>query len=201
MRPVAAALGNGQDGVAIANANNNSLIGCTFFQNPFAFYNVIAGNGGNGVSVTSANNVTVQANFLGIGADNCDDRFPTTATASWLPELRRIRRLAVSFRWEMSSRATPLMGSWFATRPAVSSPSTPLLESQHSRPLLLRTGWTGSSSPRRAATTRSEPVLSPAIMAMALRLAAMPRVYRSQKPPLEPTPRSFQQFQTREAVS
>ena len=64
------ALGNGQDGVSIANASNNSLIGCTFFQNPFAYYNVIAGNGGNGVSVTSANNATVQANFLGIGADN-----------------------------------------------------------------------------------------------------------------------------------
>jgi trimeric autotransporter adhesin len=64
------ALGNGQDGVGIANANNNSLIGCTLFQNPFAYYNVIAGNVGNGVSITSANNVTVQANFLGIGADN-----------------------------------------------------------------------------------------------------------------------------------
>jgi trimeric autotransporter adhesin len=64
------ALGNGGDGVAIANASNNSLIGCTLFQNPFVFYNVIAGNGGNGLSLTNANNVTVQANFLGIAADN-----------------------------------------------------------------------------------------------------------------------------------
>jgi trimeric autotransporter adhesin len=64
------ALGNGQDGVAIVNSNNNALIGCTFYQNPFVFYNVIAGNQGNGVSITNANNVTVQANFLGIGADN-----------------------------------------------------------------------------------------------------------------------------------
>jgi len=64
------ALGNGMDGVAIANASNNSLIGCTLFQNPFVFYNVIAGNVGNGVSLTNANNVTVQANFLGIAADN-----------------------------------------------------------------------------------------------------------------------------------
>ncbi len=48
------ALGNGEDGVAIANANNNSLIGCTLFQNPFVFYNVIAGNAGNGVSLTNA---------------------------------------------------------------------------------------------------------------------------------------------------
>jgi parallel beta-helix repeat protein len=64
------ALGNGQDGVAIDNANNNSLIGCTLYQNPFVFYNVIAGNQGNGVRIKNANNVTVQANFLGIGADN-----------------------------------------------------------------------------------------------------------------------------------
>jgi trimeric autotransporter adhesin len=63
-------LGNGQDGVAIDNANNNSLIGCTFYQNPFVFYNVIAGNQGNGLRINDANNVTVQANFLGIGADN-----------------------------------------------------------------------------------------------------------------------------------
>jgi trimeric autotransporter adhesin len=66
----AAAVGNRQDGVAIANANNNSLIGCTLFQNPFVFYNVIAGNAGNGVSLNNANNVTVHANFLGIAADN-----------------------------------------------------------------------------------------------------------------------------------
>jgi hypothetical protein len=64
------AVGNGQDGVAIANANGNSLIGCTLYQNPFVFYNVIAGNTGNGLSINSANSVTVQANFLGIGADN-----------------------------------------------------------------------------------------------------------------------------------
>jgi parallel beta-helix repeat protein len=64
------ALGNGQDGVAITNSSNNSLIGCTLFQNPFVFYNVIAGNHGNGLSINSSNNVTVQANFLGMGADN-----------------------------------------------------------------------------------------------------------------------------------
>jgi parallel beta-helix repeat protein len=64
------ALGNGQDGVAITNSNNNSLIGCTLFQNPFVFYNVIAGNRGNGLSINSSNNVTVQANFFGMGADN-----------------------------------------------------------------------------------------------------------------------------------
>lgn len=65
-----AALGNTLDGVAIDNADSNSLIGCTFQQDPFVFYNVISGNGGNGLRVTNANNTTIQANFFGIGADD-----------------------------------------------------------------------------------------------------------------------------------
>jgi trimeric autotransporter adhesin len=64
------ALGNAQDGVAITNANGNQLIGCTFQQDPFVFYNVLSGNGGNGLRITSSNNTTVQANFMGVGADN-----------------------------------------------------------------------------------------------------------------------------------
>ncbi len=64
------ALGNGKDGVAIDNANDNSLVGCTFYQNPFVFYNVVAGNRGNGLTINNSNDITVQANFLGIGADN-----------------------------------------------------------------------------------------------------------------------------------
>jgi trimeric autotransporter adhesin len=64
------ALGNALDGVAIVSSDNNSLLGCTLYENPFVFYNVIAGNGGNGLSITNSNNVTVQANFLGMGADN-----------------------------------------------------------------------------------------------------------------------------------
>ncbi len=44
-----AALGNHLDGVDIVNANDNALIGCTFQQDPFVFYNVISGNGGNGL--------------------------------------------------------------------------------------------------------------------------------------------------------
>ncbi len=63
-------LGNYLDGVNIDGADNNSLIGCTFFENPFVFYNVIGGNGGNGVRVNNSDNITVQANFLGMGADN-----------------------------------------------------------------------------------------------------------------------------------
>jgi trimeric autotransporter adhesin len=64
------ALGNTQDGVAIVKANGNQLIGCTFQQSPFVFYNVISGNGGNGLRITNSNNTTVQADFMGAGADN-----------------------------------------------------------------------------------------------------------------------------------
>lgn len=64
------ALGNRLDGVAIENANGNELIGCTFQQSPFVFYNVLSGNGGNGLRITNSNDTTVQANFMGVGANN-----------------------------------------------------------------------------------------------------------------------------------
>ncbi|QEH36148.1 hypothetical protein OJF2_47080 [Aquisphaera giovannonii] len=64
------ALGNRLDGVAIDGASGNSLLGCTFQQDPFVFYNVISGNGGNGLRITNSNDTTVQANFLGVGANN-----------------------------------------------------------------------------------------------------------------------------------
>jgi parallel beta-helix repeat protein len=64
------ALGNRLDGVAIVNADGNQLLGCTFQQNPFVFYNVLSGNGGNGLRITNSNNTTVQANFMGAGANN-----------------------------------------------------------------------------------------------------------------------------------
>jgi hypothetical protein len=63
-------LGNRLDGVAIVSANGNELIGCTFQQDPFVFYNVLSGNGGNGLRITNSNNTTVQANFIGVGANN-----------------------------------------------------------------------------------------------------------------------------------
>lgn len=65
-----AAIGNGGDGVNISNANNNQLIGCTFEDNPFIYYNVLSGNGGNGLRVYNSNAVLVQANFFGAGANN-----------------------------------------------------------------------------------------------------------------------------------
>lgn len=64
------ALGNGLNGVLILNANNNSLIGCTFVDEPFVYYNVISGNGANGLQITNSDNVVVQANFFGAGANN-----------------------------------------------------------------------------------------------------------------------------------
>ena len=63
-------LGNTLDGVAIVSANQNALLGTTFRQNPFVFYNVLSGNGANGLRITDSNNTIVQANFMGMGADN-----------------------------------------------------------------------------------------------------------------------------------
>ncbi len=65
-----AALANSGDGVAIVNANSNSLIGCSFTENPFVYYNVLSGNDGNGLVIENSNNTTVQGNFMGLGADN-----------------------------------------------------------------------------------------------------------------------------------
>lgn len=64
------AIGNTLDGVIIRNANNNQLIGCTFADNPFIYYNVLSGNGGNGLHVADSNAILVQANFFGAGANN-----------------------------------------------------------------------------------------------------------------------------------
>jgi len=64
------AVANALDGVLIRNANNNSLIGCTFPDNPFIYYNVLSGNGGSGLHVTDSNAILVQANFFGAGANN-----------------------------------------------------------------------------------------------------------------------------------
>lgn len=64
------AIGNGADGVLIRNANNNSLIGCTFEDQPFIYYNVLSGNRANGLHIEDSNAVLVQANFFGAGANN-----------------------------------------------------------------------------------------------------------------------------------
>jgi Right handed beta helix region len=64
------ALGNAGNGVWLDHAPGTSLVGCTFQQNPFVYYNVVSGNGRNGLRVTSSDNVTVHANFFGVGANN-----------------------------------------------------------------------------------------------------------------------------------
>ncbi len=65
-----AAMGNKEDGVAITKADGNSLIGCTIQDDPFVYYNVLSGNGGNGLRVTNSDDTTVQADFMGAGANN-----------------------------------------------------------------------------------------------------------------------------------
>lgn len=65
-----AALANGGDGVAVVGAQGTSLLGTTFRQSPFVFYNVLSGNVGNGLRITNSTETTVQANFTGTGANN-----------------------------------------------------------------------------------------------------------------------------------
>jgi hypothetical protein len=64
------AVPNGGNGVAIVSANNNSLLGCGFYQSPFVYYNVLSGNYGNGIHVKDSRYTTIQANFAGIDAAN-----------------------------------------------------------------------------------------------------------------------------------
>jgi parallel beta-helix repeat protein len=61
-------LGNWFNGVDIENSSGNGILGCAFYQNPFAYYNVISGNYGHGVQVNNANNTTFQGNYVGIDA-------------------------------------------------------------------------------------------------------------------------------------
>lgn len=64
------AMGNGGDGVVILRANDNTLSGCKFVDNPFVYYNVVSGNAKNGLHISDSSGTVVQANFFGIGADN-----------------------------------------------------------------------------------------------------------------------------------
>ena len=62
------ALGNWFDGVDIENSSGNGLLGCAYYQNPFAYYNVISGNYGNGIRIHKSTNTTFQGNYAGIDA-------------------------------------------------------------------------------------------------------------------------------------
>jgi len=61
-------LGNWFDGVDIENSSGNGLLGCAYYQNPFAYYNVISGNYGNGTRIHKSTNTTFQGNYAGIDA-------------------------------------------------------------------------------------------------------------------------------------
>jgi parallel beta-helix repeat protein len=63
-------IGNRRNGVWIAGADGNLLIGCKFVNNPFVYYNVLSGNGQDGLRVTNSDDTVVQGNFFGIGANN-----------------------------------------------------------------------------------------------------------------------------------
>jgi hypothetical protein len=65
-----ARLANSGNGVWIDDANDNSLTGCKFVNNPFVYYNVVSGNGRNGLRVTDSDGTVVQGNFFGAGANN-----------------------------------------------------------------------------------------------------------------------------------
>jgi hypothetical protein len=62
------ALGNWFDGVDIENSSGNGLLGCAYYQNPFAYYNVMSGNYGNGTRIHKSTNTTFQGNYAGIDA-------------------------------------------------------------------------------------------------------------------------------------
>jgi parallel beta-helix repeat protein len=64
------AIGNSDNGVWVDGANDNSLTGCKFVNNPFVYYNVVSGNGRNGLRITDSDGTLVQGNFFGIGANN-----------------------------------------------------------------------------------------------------------------------------------
>ena len=65
-------LGNGGDGVAILNADNNQLLGCQLESSPFVYYNVGSGNEGNGLRITNSDHSIIHANFFGLAANNLD---------------------------------------------------------------------------------------------------------------------------------
>lgn len=73
--------GNAGNGVAIVNADDNSLIGTFRNIDPFLFYNVVGGNDANGLLVFNSDNTIVHANFFGLGAHN-NSKVPNGASGA-----------------------------------------------------------------------------------------------------------------------
>ena len=61
--------GNGENGIYIVKSEFTNMIGCDFDNLPFVFYNVICGNKVGIFNYLSQYSL-IQANFVGIGADN-----------------------------------------------------------------------------------------------------------------------------------
>ena len=63
-------IGNEENGILLSFTTNTNLIGCTFINDPFVYYNVISGNNKNGIYCIFSINTVIQGNFFGIGANN-----------------------------------------------------------------------------------------------------------------------------------
>ena len=168
-----ATLGNGWNGVSIKAANDNSLVGCQFVNNPFVYYNVMGGNRLNGLLVTDANGTKVQGNFFGVGANN------TSTVANGLngiavngtSNLNCGRRGHPARQRDRVQQAQRDRRGW--ERRATSSPSTPSAGCWRSRGRH-RTAATACSSPPPAATSWRGPTCSPATPGTASRWAVTP---------------------------
>ena len=65
-----APLGNGHQGIFFDGAPRNKVIGATRYNQPFAYYNVVAANGKIGIQMRNTTGTVIQGNFSGIGANN-----------------------------------------------------------------------------------------------------------------------------------
>ena len=62
--------GNKKNGIYIDSSEFTNILGAAFTNNPFVYYNVIGGNNYCGIYINKSKYTLVQANFIGIGADN-----------------------------------------------------------------------------------------------------------------------------------
>jgi len=62
--------GNKENGIEIKKSEFTNISGCAFNNQPFVYYNVISGNNKYGIFNYLSKYTTIQANFIGIGADN-----------------------------------------------------------------------------------------------------------------------------------
>ena len=63
-------IGNRASGIYISDSEFTNIVGADFTNNPFVFYNVISGNVDAGIYNYKSKYTLIQANFVGIGANN-----------------------------------------------------------------------------------------------------------------------------------